>query len=61
MFKDYSCYMCFKNVLIAFNINNVVASMRELVDQGIRCVMITSGTLSPIKSFTQELQVSLAH
>ncbi|XP_018021404.1 regulator of telomere elongation helicase 1 homolog [Hyalella azteca] len=31
--------------------------MKEMVEQGIRCVIITSGTLSPLQSFTQELQV----
>ena len=31
--------------------------MMELVRQGVKCLLITSGTLSPIKAFTEELQV----
>ena len=31
--------------------------MRDLIDQGAKCVILTSGTLSPLDSFTTELQV----
>ncbi|KAJ8257323.1 hypothetical protein GJAV_G00184360 [Gymnothorax javanicus] len=32
-------------------------SMQELVRQGVRSIILTSGTLSPISSFTSELQI----
>ena len=31
--------------------------MRDLVEEGARCVILTSGTLSPLSSFAAELQV----
>ena len=31
--------------------------MRDLVEEGARCVILTSGTLSPLNSFAAELQV----
>lgn len=32
-------------------------SMQELVNQGIRCIILTSGTLSPLDSFTSEMRI----
>nr|XP_060141777.1 regulator of telomere elongation helicase 1 isoform X10 [Globicephala melas] len=32
-------------------------SMRELVHQGVRTLILTSGTLAPVSSFTQEMQI----
>uniref|UniRef100_A0AAY4ER25 Regulator of telomere elongation helicase 1 n=1 Tax=Denticeps clupeoides TaxID=299321 RepID=A0AAY4ER25_9TELE len=32
-------------------------SMQELVRQDVRCIILTSGTLSPISSFTAEMQI----
>ena len=32
-------------------------TMRELAEQGVRSIILTSGTLSPIDSFTSELQL----
>jgi regulator of telomere elongation helicase 1 len=32
-------------------------SMKEVMEQGVRCVILTSGTLSPIDSFSSELRV----
>lgn len=31
--------------------------MRDLVEEGARCVILTSGTLSPLSSFAAELQI----
>ncbi|XP_043912911.1 regulator of telomere elongation helicase 1 [Protopterus annectens] len=33
-------------------------SMHEIIRQGVRCVILTSGTLSPLSSFTSEMQIS---
>uniref|UniRef100_A0A8C4QQN9 Regulator of telomere elongation helicase 1 homolog n=1 Tax=Eptatretus burgeri TaxID=7764 RepID=A0A8C4QQN9_EPTBU len=33
-------------------------SMLELISQGIRCLILTSGTLTPLSSFTTELQIN---
>uniref|UniRef100_A0A1X7V2E7 Regulator of telomere elongation helicase 1 homolog n=1 Tax=Amphimedon queenslandica TaxID=400682 RepID=A0A1X7V2E7_AMPQE len=41
------CYWCF----------NPGYAMTELVRQGVRSVILTSGTLSPLESFTSELQL----
>ncbi|XP_069035420.1 regulator of telomere elongation helicase 1 isoform X1 [Lepisosteus oculatus] len=32
-------------------------SMQELLHQGVRCIILTSGTLSPLSSFTSEMQI----
>uniref|UniRef100_H3CDN9 Regulator of telomere elongation helicase 1 homolog n=1 Tax=Tetraodon nigroviridis TaxID=99883 RepID=H3CDN9_TETNG len=32
-------------------------SMQDLVNQGVRCVILTSGTLSPLDSFTSEMRI----
>lgn len=32
-------------------------SMQELVRQGVRSIILTSGTLSPLSSFTSEMQM----
>ncbi|XP_068207931.1 regulator of telomere elongation helicase 1 homolog [Palaemon carinicauda] len=32
--------------------------MKELTEQGVKCVLLTSGTLSPMQSFVSELQIS---
>ncbi|XP_033941971.1 LOW QUALITY PROTEIN: regulator of telomere elongation helicase 1 [Pseudochaenichthys georgianus] len=32
-------------------------SMQSLVDQGVRCIILTSGTLSPLSSFTSEMRI----
>lgn len=32
-------------------------SMQELVNQGVRCIILTSGTLSPLSSFTAEMRI----
>lgn len=32
-------------------------SMQDLVDQGVRCIILTSGTLSPLDSFTSEMRM----
>uniref|UniRef100_A0A7N8XDY8 Regulator of telomere elongation helicase 1 n=1 Tax=Mastacembelus armatus TaxID=205130 RepID=A0A7N8XDY8_9TELE len=32
-------------------------SMQDLVNQGVRCIILTSGTLSPLSSFTSELRI----
>uniref|UniRef100_A0A668SED3 Regulator of telomere elongation helicase 1 homolog n=1 Tax=Oreochromis aureus TaxID=47969 RepID=A0A668SED3_OREAU len=32
-------------------------SMQDLVNQGIRCIILTSGTLSPLSSFTSEMRI----
>uniref|UniRef100_A0A3B4BKS9 Regulator of telomere elongation helicase 1 n=1 Tax=Periophthalmus magnuspinnatus TaxID=409849 RepID=A0A3B4BKS9_9GOBI len=32
-------------------------SMQELVNQGVRCIILTSGTLSPLSSFTSEMRI----
>ncbi|CAJ1055220.1 regulator of telomere elongation helicase 1 isoform X1 [Xyrichtys novacula] len=32
-------------------------SMQELKDQGVRCIILTSGTLSPLTSFTSEMRI----
>ena len=32
-------------------------TMNEVISQGVRCVILTSGTLSPIESFASELKV----
>lgn len=32
-------------------------SMQDLVNQGVRCVILTSGTLSPLDSFTSEMRM----
>lgn len=32
-------------------------SMHELVRQGVRTIILTSGTLSPLSSFTMEMQM----
>uniref|UniRef100_A0A8D0AKU5 Regulator of telomere elongation helicase 1 n=1 Tax=Sander lucioperca TaxID=283035 RepID=A0A8D0AKU5_SANLU len=32
-------------------------SMQDLVDQGVRCIILTSGTLSPLSSFTSEMRI----
>lgn len=32
--------------------------MKDLSEQGIKCILLTSGTLCPLESFTSELQVS---
>uniref|UniRef100_W5M0Q7 Regulator of telomere elongation helicase 1 n=1 Tax=Lepisosteus oculatus TaxID=7918 RepID=W5M0Q7_LEPOC len=34
-------------------------SMQELLHQGVRCIILTSGTLSPLSSFTSEMQMYL--
>ena len=31
--------------------------MRDLVEEGARCLILTSGTLSPLNSFAAELQI----
>jgi len=31
--------------------------MKDLVEEGVRCVILTSGTLAPLNSFAAELQV----
>ncbi|KAK7078302.1 Regulator of telomere elongation helicase 1 [Halocaridina rubra] len=31
--------------------------MRDLTEQGVKCILLTSGTLSPLESFVSELQV----
>uniref|UniRef100_A0A3B3SL80 Regulator of telomere elongation helicase 1 n=1 Tax=Paramormyrops kingsleyae TaxID=1676925 RepID=A0A3B3SL80_9TELE len=31
--------------------------MQELVHQGVRCIILTSGTLAPLSSFTSEMQI----
>ena len=32
-------------------------SMKDLLAQGIRCIILTSGTLSPLSSFSAEMQM----
>uniref|UniRef100_A0A8C6UWU7 Regulator of telomere elongation helicase 1 n=1 Tax=Neogobius melanostomus TaxID=47308 RepID=A0A8C6UWU7_9GOBI len=32
-------------------------SMQELANQGVRCIILTSGTLSPLSSFTSEMRI----
>ncbi|KAM4570874.1 regulator of telomere elongation helicase 1 isoform 2-T2 [Fundulus diaphanus] len=32
-------------------------SMQDLVNQGVRCIILTSGTLSPLTSFTSEMKI----
>ena len=32
-------------------------TMKELINQGVRCIVLTSGTLSPLNSFKSELQI----
>lgn len=32
-------------------------SMQDLVSQGVRCIILTSGTLSPLSSFTSEMRI----
>ncbi|XP_075902006.1 regulator of telomere elongation helicase 1 isoform X1 [Nelusetta ayraudi] len=32
-------------------------SMQELVNQGVHCIVLTSGTLSPLSSFTSEMRI----
>lgn len=32
-------------------------SMQDLVNQGVRCIILTSGTLSPLASFTSEMRM----
>ncbi|XP_054602371.2 regulator of telomere elongation helicase 1 isoform X2 [Nothobranchius furzeri] len=32
-------------------------SMQELVNQGVRCIILTSGTLSPLTTFTSEMRI----
>uniref|UniRef100_A0A665WG27 Regulator of telomere elongation helicase 1 n=1 Tax=Echeneis naucrates TaxID=173247 RepID=A0A665WG27_ECHNA len=32
-------------------------SMQDLVNQGVRCIILTSGTLSPLTSFTSEMRI----
>ncbi|KAK2850793.1 hypothetical protein Q5P01_007069 [Channa striata] len=32
-------------------------SMQDLVNQGVRCIILTSGTLSPLSSFTSEMRI----
>uniref|UniRef100_A0A7N6B0I8 Regulator of telomere elongation helicase 1 n=1 Tax=Anabas testudineus TaxID=64144 RepID=A0A7N6B0I8_ANATE len=32
-------------------------SMQDLVNQGVRCIILTSGTLSPLSSFTAEMRI----
>ncbi|XP_040927591.1 regulator of telomere elongation helicase 1 isoform X3 [Betta splendens] len=32
-------------------------SMQDLVNQGVRCIILTSGTLSPLTSFTAEMRI----
>ncbi|XP_039656402.1 regulator of telomere elongation helicase 1 [Perca fluviatilis] len=32
-------------------------SMQDLVNQGVRCIILTSGTLSPLASFTSEMRI----
>lgn len=32
-------------------------SMQDLVNQGVRCIILTSGTLSPLSSFTSEMRM----
>ncbi|XP_076596702.1 regulator of telomere elongation helicase 1 isoform X1 [Chaetodon auriga] len=32
-------------------------SMHDLVNQGVRCIILTSGTLSPLSSFTSEMRI----
>lgn len=34
--------------------------MKDLAEQGVKSIILTSGTLSPMDSFTSELQVSAA-
>uniref|UniRef100_A0A1A8JRG7 Regulator of telomere elongation helicase 1 n=2 Tax=Nothobranchius kuhntae TaxID=321403 RepID=A0A1A8JRG7_NOTKU len=33
-------------------------SMQELVNQGVRCIILTSGTLSPLTTFTSEMRIN---
>ncbi|XP_041859068.1 regulator of telomere elongation helicase 1 [Melanotaenia boesemani] len=33
-------------------------SMQDLVNQGVRCIILTSGTLSPLSSFTSEMRIA---
>nr|XP_057907226.1 regulator of telomere elongation helicase 1 isoform X2 [Doryrhamphus excisus] len=33
-------------------------SMQDLVNQGVRCIILTSGTLSPLDSFTAEMRIT---
>ncbi|KAM3617416.1 uncharacterized protein V6R79_005854 [Siganus canaliculatus] len=33
-------------------------SMQDLVNQGVRCIILTSGTLSPLSSFTSEMRIN---
>uniref|UniRef100_A0A8C5HBJ2 Regulator of telomere elongation helicase 1 n=1 Tax=Gouania willdenowi TaxID=441366 RepID=A0A8C5HBJ2_GOUWI len=32
-------------------------SMQDLINQGVRCIILTSGTLSPLSSFTSEMRI----
>uniref|UniRef100_A0A667WAD7 Regulator of telomere elongation helicase 1 n=1 Tax=Myripristis murdjan TaxID=586833 RepID=A0A667WAD7_9TELE len=34
-------------------------SMQDLVNQSVRCIILTSGTLSPLSSFTSEMRITL--
>lgn len=50
-YKSYKKYNCFFVFLY---------SMEQMVEQGIRSVILTSGTLSPLKPFISELGIPIA-
>lgn len=53
--KKYLYYLNYINC-----ITNIFYSMEQMVEQGIRSVVLTSGTLSPLKPFISELGIPIA-
>jgi regulator of telomere elongation helicase 1 len=54
--KNYNIFILF----FIFGYNSLLrcfTGMRDLVEEGARCLILTSGTLSPLNSFAAELQV----
>uniref|UniRef100_A0A674MNE4 Regulator of telomere elongation helicase 1 n=1 Tax=Takifugu rubripes TaxID=31033 RepID=A0A674MNE4_TAKRU len=54
---NHKCFpVCLGNIL-SYWCFSPGFSMQDLVNQGVRCIILTSGTLSPLSSFTSEMRI----
>uniref|UniRef100_A0A674NQG1 Regulator of telomere elongation helicase 1 n=1 Tax=Takifugu rubripes TaxID=31033 RepID=A0A674NQG1_TAKRU len=57
MYVNHKCFpVCLGNIL-SYWCFSPGFSMQDLVNQGVRCIILTSGTLSPLSSFTSEMRI----
>uniref|UniRef100_A0A667WX82 Regulator of telomere elongation helicase 1 n=1 Tax=Myripristis murdjan TaxID=586833 RepID=A0A667WX82_9TELE len=51
------CFLCTFCNILSYWCFSPGFSMQDLVNQSVRCIILTSGTLSPLSSFTSEMRI----